>query len=101
MGKLKTILCMLTKISLLCFAFFVLFPSLQVQAVFSDTANINMGIKLELGTVSLAAEDTNIINPVSFTEGGPILIASSKLVNDGNLSGKLAYKIDVTKRISH
>lgn len=88
---------MLTKISLLCFAFFVLFPSLQVQAVFSDTANINMGIKLELGTVSLAAEDTNIINPVSFTEGGPILIASSKLVNDGNLSGKLAYKIDVTK----
>lgn len=97
MGKLKTILCMLTKISLLCFAFFVLSPSLQVQAVFSDTANINMGIKLELGTVSLVAEDINIINPVSFTEGDPILIASSKLVNDGSLSGKLSYKIDVTE----
>lgn len=97
MKKLKASLNVFTKISLLCFAFFVLSPSLQVQAVFSDTANINMGIKLELGTISLASKDSTIIDSVKFTEGDSVTLASSKLVNDGSLTGKLAYKIDVTK----
>ena len=66
--------------------------------MFSDTANTNMGIKLELGTVSLVAENTNIINPVNFTEGDPILIVSSNLINNGSLSGKLAYKINIKKK---
>lgn len=98
MKRLKLSLIALINISLLCLVFFVLFPSIHVQAMFNDKANLNMGIKLELGTVSLAAENTNIINPVNFTEGDPILIVSSNLINDGSLSGKLAYKIDVAKK---
>lgn len=97
MKKLKSNLIGLTKINLIFFVFFVLFPSIKVQAMFNDTASINMGVKLELGTVSLAAMDTNIVNAASFTEGDSVLIASSKLVNDGSLTGKLAYKIDVTE----
>jgi len=65
--------------------------------MFNDTASINMGVKLELGTVSLATMDTNIVNAASFTKGDSVLIASSKVVNDGSLTGKLAYKIDVTE----
>ena len=100
MNKLKFILIGLGKISLICLVCFVLSPSLKAQARFNDTANINMGIKLELGTVSLAAEnieDPDIVNPVKFTEENSVLIASSNLINDGSLSGKLAYKIDITK----
>ena len=97
MKKLKINLIIFFKIISLFLAFFIFSPSLQAKASFSDTDNINMGITLELGSISLATEDTNIIDPVCFTEGGPVLIASSKLVNDGSLSGKLAYKIDVTE----
>lgn len=97
MKKLKINLIIFFKIISLFLAFFIFSPSLQAKASFSDTDNINMGITLELGTISLATEDTNIIDPVCFTEGGPVLIASSKLVNDGSLSGKLSYKIDVTE----
>lgn len=97
MKKLKSNLIGLTKINLIFFVFFVLFPSIKVQAMFNDTASINMGVKLELGTVSLAAMDTNIVNAASFTKGDSVLIASSKVVNDGSLTGKLAYKIDVTE----
>lgn len=97
MKKLKINLIIFFKIISLFLAFFIFSPSLQAKASFSDIDNINMGITLELGSISLATEDTNIIDPVCFTEGGPVLIASSKLVNDGSLSGKLAYKIDVTE----
>ena len=97
MKKLKDCLIGLSKISLICLIFFVLSPSLKAQAMFNDTANINMGIKLELGTVSLATKDTTIVHAASFTEGDPILIASSNLINDGSLSGKLGYKIDIAK----
>ncbi|WP_373471094.1 hypothetical protein [Carnobacterium alterfunditum] len=97
MKKLKTRLIALTKFSLICLAFFVFSPSLKVHAMFSDTANINMGIQLKLGTVSLASENTTISNAVNFTEGDSVLMASSTLTNDGSLSGKLAYKIDLTK----
>lgn len=97
MTEFKYSLIALTKISLLCLVFFVLFPSTQVQAMFSDTANQNMGIKLELGTVSLATEDTTPVSAPSFTEGYPVLIASTKLINDGSLFGKLGYKINITK----
>ena len=97
MKKLKASLNVFTKISLLCFAFFVLFPSLHAQAVFSDTDNINMGIKLELGTVSLASKNTDNIESINYSGGDPVDIASSTLVNDGSLTGKLAYKIAITK----
>lgn len=96
MEKLKRILSTLTKISLLCFAFFILSPSLLVQAVFSDTANINMGIELELGTVSLGQENYNSVESINYSGGDPVDIASSTLINDGSLTGKLAYKIDIT-----
>lgn len=97
MKKLKASLNVFTKISLLCFAFFVLFPSLQAQAVFSDTDNINMGIKLELGTVSLDEKNVKTIPPLDYSGEDSVEIASSTLVNDGSLTGKLAYKIDVTE----
>lgn len=97
MKKIKISLIALLKISLLFFTFFLLFPSLQAKAVFSDTANINMGIKLELGTVNLAAEDTKIVDSVNFTDGDSVLVSSSTLINNGSLTGRLAYKIDVTK----
>lgn len=96
MKKLKSSLNVLTKISLLCFAFFVLFPSLQAQAVFSDTDSINAGIKLELGTVSLDEKSVKPIPPLGYSGEDSVEIASSTLVNDGSLTGKLAYKIDVT-----
>ncbi|WP_035052122.1 hypothetical protein [Carnobacterium pleistocenium] len=96
MKKLKTYLIALVKISLICLAFFLFSPSLKAHAMFSDTTNINMGIKLELGTVRLTA-DTKLIDPVNFTDGDSVLISDSKLINDGSLTGKLAYKINVTK----
>ncbi|EDP67424.1 hypothetical protein CAT7_01255 [Carnobacterium sp. AT7] len=97
MKKLKTCLIVLIKISLICSVFFVLSPSSKVQAIFSDTASVSMGIKLELGTVSLVTKDTSNITAASFTEGDSILIASSKLVNEGSLSAKLGYKVNITK----
>lgn len=97
MKNLKYSLIIFTKISLLCLAFFLLSPSVNVQAVFSDTANANMGIKLELGTVGLAATDIKTIGSVNYSGGEPIIIASKKLLNDGSLSAKLAYKIVIRK----
>lgn len=97
MKKLKIILNVLIKISFVWFVFFMLFPSIPVKAMFSDTANLGMDIKLELGSVSLFSKDTTIIDSVKFTEGDSVTISSSDLMNDGSLSGKLAYKIDVTK----
>lgn len=97
MKKLKVGLIELIKITLICLVFFMLSPSLKVQAMFSDTANLNMGIKLELGTVKLATKNTEIFDAVNFTEGKPVMIASSKLIIDGTLSGKLAYKVNITK----
>ncbi|MER2173221.1 MAG: hypothetical protein ABS911_00985 [Carnobacterium sp.] len=87
----------LVKISLFCFAFFLLSPSIPVKAVFSDTVNQTLGIQLEFGTVSLDPKETEIVDSVKFTEGEPVKIASSTLVNNGSLSAKLAYKVDVTK----
>ncbi|MBC9825872.1 hypothetical protein [Carnobacterium inhibens] len=97
MKKLKIIFKMLTKIGLLYFVFFILSPSLKVQAVFSDTANINMGIELKMGTVSLGQKNNNLVESVNYSGGDPVQIASSTLVNDGSLTGKLAYKIDIKK----
>ncbi|WP_407370928.1 hypothetical protein [Carnobacterium sp.] len=97
MRKLTKDLNGLVKISLLCFAFFLLSPSIHVKAMFSDTANQNLGIQLELGTISLDALETKIVESVKFTEGNPVKMASSTLVNKGSLSAKLAYQIDVTK----
>lgn len=96
MKKVKHSLIALTKISLLCVAFFVLFPSIHVQAIFSDSTTISMGIKLELGTVSLAVTD-EIISSVNYSGGELTSIASGKLVNNGSLSTKLAYKVNITK----
>lgn len=96
MKKFKFSLIIMMKISLLCLSFFLLLPSIHAQAMFSDTANIAMGIKLELGKVSLSTRDTKIIDNVNFTED-PVLVASSTLINNGSLTGKLAYKINVTK----
>lgn len=96
MKKLKVSLIALIKINLLCLTFFVLFPSIRVQAMFSDTVNVNMGIKLELGTVSLAVTD-EIIGSVNYSGGEFTSIASGKLINNGSLSTKLAYKVNITK----
>lgn len=87
----------LLKMSLLCFAFFLLSPSIPVKAMFSDTVNQTLGIQLEFGNISLDPLETKIVDAVKFTEGEPVKIASSTLVNKGSLSAKLAYKIDVTK----
>lgn len=87
----------LLKISLLCFAFFLLSPSIPVNAMFSDTVNQTLGIQLEFGTISLDPIETKIVDSVKFTAEEPVKIASSTLVNKGSLSAKLAYKIDVTK----
>lgn len=97
MNKLTMSLITLIKICLLFFAFFILFPSTHAKAMFSDTTNLSMGIKLELGIVSLIPKDTIIVDSAKFTEGNSVKIASTILVNDGSLSGKLAYKIEVTK----
>lgn len=97
MKKLKLSLIAFTKFSLLCLAFFVLSTPIHAQAMFSDTAIVNMGIKLELGTVDLAATDIKTIGSVNYSGGEPITIASKKLLNDGSLSAKLAYKFVIKK----
>lgn len=97
MRKLKKNLKGLVKISLFCFAFFLLAPSIPVKAMFSDTANQTLDIELEFGTISLDQKETEIVDSVKFTEGKSVKIASCTLVNKGSLSAKLAYKIDVTK----
>lgn len=97
MKKLKTSLIVSTKISLIFLVFFIFSPSLKIHAMFSDTANVNVGIKLELGTISLASKNTTNNEVVNFTEGDPVLISDSTLINEGSLKGKLAYKIKVTK----
>ncbi|AEB30254.1 hypothetical protein CAR_c15960 [Carnobacterium sp. 17-4] len=97
MRKIKKDLIGLVKISLFCFAFFMLSPSIPVKAMFSDTVNQTLGIQLEFGTINLDPKETKIVDSVKFTEGESVKIATSILVNKGSLSAKLAYKIDVTK----
>lgn len=74
---------------------FLLVPVHITHAQFSDSAALDAGIKITLGSIDLEANNTASIEDITLGNGISEIELKDTVRNLGTLTGKLAYKLNV------
>lgn len=92
--KIKKKTMLIAFLVLLCSLFV---PAHTVYAYFSDTISEDAGIELTLGSIELAVKENSRHNVLTLENAQSSIQLTETIQNKGTLTGKLAYKINLTK----